>query len=494
MLLDAGRSWARCCGVLSVVFLGAACAASSAAGAGGDSGDSSGDGSGGGGAIGGGGGASGSDGSGGSAGALPAADVRALSVIVNAGNVLSYFVDWQSTSPAPTLLDVDCGTASGYQHRFERSTPTARHSVFVMGLVGGSECTFTASAGGQPASATVTVGNPPAFLPALIVRQLDELAVEPGWTLVNLTNGVDQALPLAVALVDERGQYRWYHQRATTSSGSDTVAARHPKGVLIGGDRTRFGPTIVAWDGSIEWESALDMHHDIQPLGAPEQFVFLSWDAVGCPTAFGSDVLNHFDRATGNVLWQWRICQHYTPPVWEGDWSHINAVAPYPDGSAALLSSRSQHLIMKLDLESMELDWTLGEGGDFALSPADHFYRQHSPELQPNGNILLFDNGQPNRREWSRAIEIEIDEGARTARSVWEFRPSPDIFAPVWSDADRLGNGNTLVAFGRRGIGERSYLIEVTEDGREVWRLESPEKWGWYRAERITDPPLGEVR
>lgn len=78
-----------------------------------------------------------------------------------------------------------------------------------------------------------------------------------------------------------------------------------------------------------------------------------------------------------------------------------------------------------------------------------------------------------------------------TASVVWEFRPSPDLFASIWGDADRLSNGNTLMSFGGVQSSASTLLIEADAAGAEVWRLETELRWGAYRAERIASPLKG---
>ena len=75
---------------------------------------------------------------------------------------------------------------------------------------------------------------------------------------------------------------------------------------------------------------------------------------------------------------------------------------------------------------------------------------------------------------------------------AWSWYADPPIFAKVWGDADRLENGNTLIAFGRRQELE-SHLIEVTMAGERVWELVPQVGWGWYRAERMEPLPAGWV-
>ena len=65
-------------------------------------------------------------------------------------------------------------------------------------------------------------------------------------------------------------------------------------------------------------------------------------------------------------------------------------------------------------------------------------------------------SGNPHQYH-SRAVEYKIDEASKTATLAWEFPGAftvPDAwyttnwYIPFWGDADRLANGNELVAAG----------------------------------------------
>jgi hypothetical protein len=60
----------------------------------------------------------------------------------------------------------------------------------------------------------------------------------------------------------------------------------------------------------------------------------------------------------------------------------------------------------------------------------------------------LFDNGSLRSPPSSRAIEYRLDETARIAELVWEFRHDPPIFGFALGFAQRLANGNTLINYG----------------------------------------------
>jgi hypothetical protein len=124
--------------------------------------------------------------------------------------------------------------------------------------------------------------------------------------------------------------------------------------------------------------------------------------------------------------------------------------------------------------------------------------RQHWPKLiegdHPGaGNILVYSN-YTNEAEQSTVYELALPEqltlsGDYVAPEVmWSFT-HPDLFAPFISGADRLSNGNTLIAEGDWGY------WEVTPNGDVVWQYYFAEQgdfgsmWRPYRYE-AGDPRL----
>ena len=84
----------------------------------------------------------------------------------------------------------------------------------------------------------------------------------------------------------------------------------------------------------------------------------------------------------------------------------------------------------------------------------------------------------------SKAVELAFNGNPPTSAQI-VFEYTLPFYSPVQGDADRLPNGNTLVAISVRGI-----LTEVDANGTEVWRLElpqSPPRYQIYRTERIAE-------
>ncbi len=430
--------------------------------------------------------------------------INNLSVVPNPSNALSVYVEWQTDTPSDTSLDVSCG--DDWEQSYQSDETTTDHRVFVMGLWDGAQCDFTATStadAGSTATATTQhdIGPLPDFLPEMTVHTRQQDQLQPGWTMVNLTNTAD-SVPFTAAMIDNRGRYRWYHQRSTSNSGSDTELRPMDDGVLMGGNRGFMSPKKIDWQGNTLWSSDFSMHHDIRPVPGENAYYYLT-DLYGeCDQDVRSGALMKYNVDQDATAQKWVLCDYWVPSdmLTNDDWSHLNTIEPFPDEQESfILSSRTQHTLIKLDAANESVEWTMGVEGEFDLQDDELFFRQHAPEIQPNGNILLFDNGAfsggEHSRPWSRAVEISYDTDTMSAEVVWEFRPDPDIFAPIWSDADRLDNGNTLVTFGLRNEDpdNNSSLMEVTSDSQKIWDVEVSNTWGWYRADRVVDLPVGSV-
>jgi len=425
--------------------------------------------------------------------------VDGLLAVANPGNVVSYFVVWTTDRPATTALDVDCGDHAA---TISSETLTTDHEVVVLGLYDGAACTFTAGGvaedGVEAAEAVDVVAGPlPEGLPALTLAVNDADRVQPGWTAFNLSDTLGDSRPV-IAVVDEVGRYRWYHVRDTATSASAMVVRRVPEGFLVGGgsDGGKTWPAIIGLDGQVVWEADLEKeHHEILPWGEDGLMYLTERETCPDPEVIQSGAIVIHDKTTEQPLWDWVFCEHFSPDSDMKDWDHSNALDPFPGGDAVLLSARNLHRVFKVDLETGEIQWSLGVSGDFERTDGGvgaPFLRQHAAELIGEDRVILFDNGKVGVRENSGAVEIAFDEATMEYGVVWSWYADPPIFAKVWGDADRLENGNTLITFGRRQE-LQSHLIEVTKAGERVWELLPEVGWGWYRAERMEPLPAGHV-
>jgi hypothetical protein len=131
------------------------------------------------------------------------------------------------------------------------------------------------------------------------------------------------------------------------------------------------------------------------------------------------------------------------------DWTHGNGFAYSAADDSILLSLRHQDWLIKIDHGSGDVVWKLGKDGDFTLASGTWFFHPHSPEWQPDGSLLLYDNGAANpdladTEERSRPVRYELDEAAMTATQVWD-ETNEKYMSLIAGDADLLESGRILV-------------------------------------------------
>jgi Arylsulfotransferase (ASST) len=193
----------------------------------------------------------------------------------------------------------------------------------------------------------------------------------------------------------------------------------------------------------------------------------------------------------GDELWRWSafdhqnvirpdmmnqsLCYNFHFGFTVFDWTHGNAAVPFPNQEALLVSLRNVAQLAKIDMATGDVLWQMGPGLDFTWLgggiPADHWFRmQHDPVWLSPTRLLLFDNGNCRYGDncldgpWSRALEIEIDESARTVTPIWEHRVE---FSHAQGNTERLADGNTLIFNGWNGR-----IFEVTPENEEVFYME----------------------
>jgi hypothetical protein len=176
------------------------------------------------------------------------------------------------------------------------------------------------------------------------------------------------------------------------------------------------------------------------------------------------------------VVFQWRSWDHFeiTDATHEDlhvptiDYVHGNALDLDADGNP-VLSCRHMDEITKIDRQTGDILWRWGgKHNEFTfLDDTLRFSHQHDVRRLVNGHFTMFDNGNYHVPAQSRALEYEVDEVKKTARLVWQYRNTPDIFGFALGSVQRLENGNTLICWGATS----PTLTEVKPNGQPVFTL-----------------------
>jgi len=203
-------------------------------------------------------------------------------------------------------------------------------------------------------------------------------------------------------------------------------------------------------------------------------------------------ILQELDRDK-NVVFQWRSWDHFLLSDYQGsgsggaslDYVHGNAIDIDTDGNWPV-SSRHLSEITKINRETGEVMWRWGgKRNEFTfVNDSIGFSFQHAIRRLENGNVTLFDNGNGHTPNFSRAVEYELDENAKTARLVWEYRNTPDVYGFAMGYVQRLMNGNTLISWGAASTA----VTEVTAEGEKVFELSFEPGTFSYRAFRYEWP------
>jgi hypothetical protein len=202
------------------------------------------------------------------------------------------------------------------------------------------------------------------------------------------------------------------------------------------------------------------------------------------------------------------------------DWTHANALDYNPELDQIIVSIRSMNEVVVIDHSTTPLESAGHSGGRYGMG-GDFLYRWGNPEtygrgtaddrklflqhdvqwIRPGlpgaGNLLIFNNGEPDVMPYSTIVEISpamnpdgsyvLEEGKAYGpeEMAWEYNPEPkeQFFSWFISGVQRLPNGNTFIDAG--AIGQQR---EVTASGDIVWeytfknQVDAPQQM--FRAEK----------
>lgn len=133
----------------------------------------------------------------------------------------------------------------------------------------------------------------------------------------------------------------------------------------------------------------------------------------------------------GKIIWEFNSTKYpelykyssldkldYTKPY--QDYVHINSMEIDKTDGNLLCSYRNIDAIIKIDRKTGELIWILGGKGDqFGLTDKQKFSKQHSAISIGNNTIMIYDNGNANKK--SRVLKIKIDEKNKTVKEYKEY-------------------------------------------------------------------------
>ena len=219
----------------------------------------------------------------------------------------------------------------------------------------------------------------------------------------------------------------------------------------------------------------------------------------GSPNAYVvGDIIQEID-ASKNVVFQWRTLDYI--PITDSyidlttqtvDLIHANAFDVDQNGDI-IFSMRHCSAVIKIDRQTGNIDWFLGgKENQFTFvnenesNAPNYFSFQHDVRWQPNGDITLFDNGNQHVPNYSRAVEYQLDQQNKIATLVWQYRHTPDIYAPAMGSVQKLANGNTLIGWGEASdFSAVPMFTEVNSDNSTALEFSLPVGEFSYRVYKL---------
>jgi len=334
-------------------------------------------------------------------------------------------------------------------------------------------------------------------------------------------------LPGYIAMVDGKGDIRWYWQiddigvRAATLTPKGTILAmlRPPMRDVIDdtpkeeADNLRemekpirrgalgfAGGTAVAeidLTGKVLWRINMDtvdggkhkvIHHDVRMdkkgnivLLTRNQKVFDMSNAGGNGIdTLGGDGILVMDNQ-GKKIWEWDVWDNWDmehdPFLKEFayDRFHMNALN-FDVDSNYLVSVAIEDQIWKVNKQTGKIMWKLGKNGDFKMDTSYNFSFQHSVHINPDGDLMVFDNSL--WKKLSGAVSFKLDT------IQWTATPNIHAMLPPSKYTSRMGSAYVLPNKNLLQCSSKTGAVMVTDrEGKILWQLNC--YFVPYRAEYI---------
>ncbi len=424
------------------------------------------------------------------------------------------------------------------------STPATSFSVPILGLYAKSTNHVVITVTDQDGELSqeglfIQTDILPDIYPGADVVVSEPEAMEAGMILVYLkryNDGLANGTKPLACLLDHYGKVRWIY----LGDYNAPFKRLRNGNWLIARASEAFEMDMLGHPTGNEWNIP-HVHHDIVEL--PDgNFLALSEhdDSV-------EDVILEIGRESGFVEREWDLKTILDPERPKGpyhpnpnDWLHLNGMDYDPVDDAIIASGRNQSAVVKIDRQSGELIWILGnhekwpeEFLPYLLTPVgDDFewqWGQHAPMLHPDDNsrLILFDNGNERSYDfplspfdnYSRGVEYQIDESTMEVRQLWQYgkERGRELYCPYICDANYLpetdnrlicfggitrdlnGNPSEIFNFGTGAlisVKNYAHIVEVDQTGHVVFEVifadNTPSFAGYrsYRADKVSLYPV----
>jgi len=449
--------------------------------------------------------------------------IKNVLAVERANNVLSCIVYFDTDVKTKAEVLIEDSNGKSWSAKKDDSYRTT-HEIPVFYMYAETKYTFTVKVtdenGGRGSnSIEYTSSALPEDLPPIEVVVSNKEKMQAGLTLFNSWRwnpAVDISWGVLIA-VDESGKIVWYYKASRLMfdvkmlSDGNIIYSYQNLGLAEISIMGEEGDDLLSDINGLTNFEVGTLHHDFIELPNGNLLAISAElrkieydDGEGGTVEYNviGDIIHEMTR-DGSVVKSWNLFDYLDPQrirygfeenFWDivyrkstKDWTHANGLIYDASDNSMIISVRHQDWLIKIDMDTDELVWKMGEEGDFTLQgDGEWMFHMHSPKFTQNGNILLYDNGNarssyaPGDTPYSRVAQFSYDETAKTVTQEWEYRGEDPYFVPFVGNVDELANGNILITDG--AIIENPLVDEYELDNQKHTRIveitpgDNPEK------------------
>ncbi|MFH6987503.1 aryl-sulfate sulfotransferase [Flavobacterium collinsii] len=295
--------------------------------------------------------------------------------------------------------------------------------------------------------------------------------------------------PGVAYIVDYKGNLRWYHTVEGTGFKVTHFTKEQSIIAILGknDEPTSYGSEILEINlqgdtlthikkGQGDLKQVI--HHEIIKKSANEIVTLFVDQRITDLSSIGGkqkDTINGdgiliLDKK-GKQLWKWSVFDDLDPMKdkkllqSKKDWMHANSLNYDKDGNF-LISFYNNGQIWKIDAKTGKVLWKLGRGGNLKMSQDSDFSQAHAAHINPEGNLMFFDNGVDKKQ--SSVFALKVDEKGKTVKLDFHILLPKDVYNDRMGSAYMINKELILACCSKRHI-----TVLTNKKGVLLWALES---------------------
>lgn len=350
---------------------------------------------------------------------------------------------------------------------------------------------ITLKNGVKDISKTYTFASP--SLPMFLQDQFKSNSTYPQQLPAAFKNGFmlfsKRETPGTAYIIDYNGNLRWYHMidgtgfkvsHFTKDKTIISILGKNDEPTSYGSEILEInlsGDTVLHlkkgqgdFTQTIHHEIIKNNNDDILTLFVDEKIMDLSSIGGNKKDTVKGDGILIMDK-DAKKIWKWSVFDVIDPfddPHLlkdKNDWMHANSLNFDKDGNY-IISFYNIGQIWKVDAHSGKVLWKLGKGGTISIPPGEGFSESHAVHINPEGNLMFFDNGVEKRR--SEVFALQIDDEMKTAKVNLHFKLPVDVYNERMGSAYMINDTSILCCCSKKHI-----TVLANRNGVLLWTLQT---------------------